>query len=627
MQTFKLQKPIKKNYRGKIQMKIKIFISIFIFLAAGTFSTTLTAYTIQSQSTSPFTIETTFSPPSQFDLRNVNGTNYVTGIRNQGSYGTCWTFGTMASLEGNLLMTGNWVAAGETGEPDLSERHLDWWNGFNTYNNDDDPGGGGLTPHNGGDYMVSSAYITRGEGAIRETDAPYTQITSPPARDDPNYHYYYPKDIEWYEAGSDLSNIDTIKNKLMTEGVISTALCYSSQYISNMGGYYAHYQPPTTSSLPNHGVAICGWDDSKITPAPQPGAWLIKNSWGYWGPENGYFWISYYDKWCGQHPEMGAVSFQDVDYDPYDTIYYHDYHGWRDTMTDVSEAFNAFTATDDESMVAAGIFTAEDDVTYTIKIYDTFESGTLQDIRSQRTGAIQYKGYHTIDLTTPVALTTGDDFYVYVELSSGGHPFDRTSDVPVLLGSSSRTIVKSTANPGESYYKTGSTWSDLYNYNFNEPSWDETANFCIKAITGTGNFAVPDLECTGDLSWLQCPPGSIQTATLIIENIGEPTSLLDWEIQSYPSWGDWEFSPASGLDLTPESGQVMVTVTVESPLKKDHTFTGEVVVINSENPMDNETILVSLTTPQSHSTMLSQFPILYYLITILKHHQFLQIIT
>ena len=71
-------------------------------------------------------------------------------------------------------------------------------------------------------------------------------------------------------------------------------------------------------------------------------------------------------------------------------------------------------------------------------------------------------------------------------------------------------------------------------------------NFSPDLHTGTGNFTIPDLDCTGDLSWTQCPPGSIQTGTLIIENIGEPESLLDWEVQSYPNWGDWEFTPASG---------------------------------------------------------------------------------
>lgn len=543
-------------------------------------------------------------PPSSFDLRDVNGENYVTGIRDQGPYGTCWTFGTMASLEGNLLMTGNWVAAGETGEPDLSERHLDWWNGFNTHNNDDDPGGGGLTPHNGGDYMVSSAYIVRGEGAIREIDAPYSQITTPPARDDPSYHYYYPRDIEWYVAESDLSNIDTIKYKLMTEGVISTALCWGyGGYISD---YYAHYQPPATSDPPNHGVAICGWDDSKVTQAPQPGAWLIKNSWGYWGPENGYFWISYYDKWCCQEPQMGAVSFQDVEYEPFERIYYHDYHGWRDTLTDITEAFNAFTAPSDETIPSVSFFIAEDDVDYTVKIYDDFDSGQLQNELSSKTGTIEYTGFHTINLDNPVNILSQEDFYIYLSLSSGGHPFDRTSDVPVLLGSSQRVIVKSDANPGESYYKSGSTWYDLYDYEFTNPSWDESANFCIKALVSDYIPLIPNLECEGEISWPSVKPGAEVTGNFTVENIGDSYSLLDWEVSEWPEWGDWTFTPLSGNNLKPEDGEVEVEVTVIAPEEMDD-FSGIIKIENKENPDDVCIIDVSMTTPVSRNSITSPF--------------------
>jgi C1A family cysteine protease len=468
--------------------------------------------------------------PRVFDLRKTAG---VTPIKAQQG-GTCWTHGTMAAIESNLLVTGTWKKLGETGMPALSEYHLDWWNGFNKHKNDDveDPSkqATGLTVHQGGDYRVAAAYISRGDGVVpaplgymRTLDTT-SWYKNTPVRSSPDYKRFYVRDIEWFVIGDNLENIDTVKTRIMREGAIGTAYTAGKTFSSKD---FIQYQPKDNPQMPNHSVAIAGWDDDKVSSDPakpfaKPGAWLIKNSWGEirkdkkTGKESpvgdkGYMWISYYDKVCCRDPEMGAVSFRNVEPMRYSRVYFHDYHGWRDTLKDVNKAFNVFTAAANENLKALSFYTAADNVAYTAKIYSKFEKGELQDIRATKKGAIRYTGFHTVDLDVPVAVMKGETFIVCLELSHGGQAIDRTSEITVLLtqpepkktepkqpepkkeeakqpekkAPKKNPIVISKANPGESFYHDGKVWVDLHDYRFTNPEWgtfDRTANFCMKAL-------------------------------------------------------------------------------------------------------------------------------------------------
>ncbi|MEY4632194.1 MAG: hypothetical protein RIQ81_2314 [Pseudomonadota bacterium] len=421
--------------------------------------------------------------PPALDLRNVEGRNLVSSVKRQ-SGGTCWTHATAAALESNLLLSGEWTAQQETGEANLAEYHLDWWNGFNLhFNLDTSPVKNGLTVHEGGDFLVATAYLSRG-GAVRDIDG--QSYTNPPGESVAGYHYYYPRHVEWLASENQVDARRRIKEAVRNHGVVGTALAWATKFYNSSAGTF--YQPVSSTDEANHAVAIAGWDDSKTTQASKPGAWLIKNSWGTdWG-KNGYFWISYEDKVSGRHPDMGAVSFRDVERLAYDRIYFHDYHGWRDTKKGVLHAVNSFTAKGPSARSAMGLasreflkavsfYTTEHDSDYMVRIYKVFDGTTLGGEVAWVAGHEANKGLHTVDLPNEVALEPGESFHVSVELSKGGHAFDRTSNVPVLLcGPKTKTIVKSKASPGESRYLAAGKWVDL-------TTADPTANFAIKALS------------------------------------------------------------------------------------------------------------------------------------------------
>jgi len=116
----------------------------------------------------------------------------------------------------------------------------------------------------------------------------------------------------------------------------------------------------------------------------------------------------------------------------------------------------------------------------------------------------------------------------------------------------------------------------------------------------------PDLSCEGSLSWTDVQGGATVEGSFIVENIGDAGTLLDWEISEYPTWGTWSFDPDSGTDLE-EGDTVTIDVEVIAPNVEEETFTGDIVIINSNDPSDTCTIPVSLTTPVTQPV---QYPLL-----------------
>ncbi|MBK9509956.1 MAG: hypothetical protein IPO04_11065 [Cytophagaceae bacterium] len=80
--------------------------------------------------------EGTLGLAPSFDLRNVNGNNYITPIKDQSSCGSCVSFGTLATMEGTLRYINKDPNLGI----DYSEAHLFYCN--NRQCNSGDPNEG-----------------------------------------------------------------------------------------------------------------------------------------------------------------------------------------------------------------------------------------------------------------------------------------------------------------------------------------------------------------------------------------------------------------------------------------------------------------------------------------------------
>jgi len=202
---------------------------------------------------------------ASFDWRNANGQNYVSPVKNQGSCGSCWAFGTVAPLEAKLLISGGGLA-------DLSEQYLI------SCNNSGWGCSGGWWAH---DYHHDKKVSAELEaGSVLESIFPYTASSS--ACNPPHAHYQKIESWKYVGSAAGVPSVEAIKNAIATNGPVAAAVCVGSAFSSYHSGIFSTDEKNVCKTgQVNHAVVLVGWDDATDT-------WIMKNSWGTGWGESGY---------------------------------------------------------------------------------------------------------------------------------------------------------------------------------------------------------------------------------------------------------------------------------------------------------------------------------------------------
>ncbi len=406
--------------------------------------------------------------PARYDLRSLHLT---TPPKNQSPYGACWAFATYKSLESDLLVEGE-------GRYDFSENNLINRSGFDI----------GFT--SGGNILVSSAYLARGDGPVLASCDPYPNPGGSPAT---CKRVKYIENIHLLPPRNSIYDNEYIKEALYRHGALYAPIYFDLSYY-NPSSYTYYY---SGAEKPNHAIAIVGWDDNMYIPtAPAPGAWIVESSWGTDWADGGYFYVSYYDSsiatsgyiaYFSDEPDLDNGSFK---------IYQYDKFGMETGITcafkNSISGVNVFRSTQKGFIAAVGFFVSSPS-NYTISVYRRCSSPETTDSQSPdatASGRVSESGYYTVKLKKPVFIEDSESFCLRVDLqteNSDAYPMAIEMKIPYF--SSGVSI-----QPGESYFScTKGLWEDMYGYY----STDGAGNICIKAMSVKPPF--PDI--TGTYDW------------------------------------------------------------------------------------------------------------------------------
>ena len=344
------------------------------------------------------------------------------------------------------------------------------------------------TATQGGNYTMATAYLARWDGAVQESNDSYPSYNGNPSalyrERESDYHV---QEVIWLPKRTSFTDNDEIKNAIVKYGAVyGSYLVNWNYYTDNKTNYY--FPDYGSGSVGGHAVAIIGWDDnypaSKFgnTP-PGNGAFICKNSYGPNSGENGFFYISYYDKYIGIRSGCAAVTSLERNTN-YNKIYQYDPLGAVATVGYYKNSIygaNIFPQkgqylSNDEILRAVSFYTYEKNTSYEVFVIENYNSSNSLSRMGTAvaTGTIEEMGYHTIKLNSAVELKAGTRFAVVVKLSVSSGNARVFLEYPVSGYSS-----EARANSDESYYSSnGTSWTDAGAGN--------NANICIKAFTDNG---------------------------------------------------------------------------------------------------------------------------------------------
>lgn len=372
-------------------------------------------------------------------------------VRSQGAYGTCWALTAVSALEAALLPEEELV---------FSADHLVCQNAFTAEIDE------------GGDYLMTMAYLSGWQGPVLEEQDPYGDGESP-ADLQPTVHV---QEMQILEQAS----VSELKQAVYQYGAVQTSLYMSRETTKAGNGFYqpdtcGYYYPEQKQQ--NHDILILGWDDQfsrfQFAQVPdQDGAFICQNTWGESFGENGIFYVSYADANIG----VTAVVYDRIEtVDNYDHLYQTDDCGWQGRQGYAGESCwmaNVYTAEQNETLSAFGFYATGKNTAYELYLVKGFYGEDSFDERIfLQSGTLQEAGYYTVDLEQPVSLIQGEQFAVIVHITTPG------SENPVAVEYSADQYTQNVTLEGKNGY--------LSQYG---EKWEHTeskfgTNVCLKAYT------------------------------------------------------------------------------------------------------------------------------------------------